>query len=867
MAFAGLAEPAATTGRWGRPVNTAIAAIPTDERADLLAAIAAACGRIAPLWPLKHFVAVNPFLGFTDRSFHATCTTMRRVARIDMLMPRSFYRQALAEGTIEDRDLGAALAAAPADWQIPASVAALRAALERDVPIRTGASAVVATVAEVLDTLASGDRQASRTSFMVDEISKWCAAYFDEGQSVWRLPSRDLRPYAAWRASMRHDRNAEMMGIAGFRTAVAELPEDPVAAIDAVVREQGVPEGAIADYLHQALSDIGGWAAYARYLVWNSELYGREDDTLVQLLAIRVVWGYTLFLEHRGNRAFREAWSRAMLAAATPPQDEQLGHDPEIAIDLLLQEAYEGAYQRRLLAQIGQNTLEIRRKSEGRRKQVQAAFCIDVRSEIYRRAFESVFTDAETLGFAGFFGYPIEYVKIGDVNGGAQCPVLLTPRFVVCEAVKNASIEEEAKILGLRQLRRRAAKAWKSFKLAAVSSFIYVETAGLLYAAKILSDSLGLTRPVKDPNTDGLDKAVLGRVGPRVETRLVGARETGFDKHQRLVQAEAVLRGMSLTEQFARLVLLVGHGSTTANNPHASGLDCGACGGHTGEANARVAAMILNLPDVRVGLRGRGIEIPDDTWFLGSLHDTTTDDIVIFDVDDAPATHLEEIRRVRGRLSRASSLARLERAALLGVPEGPKTEARVLARSRDWSQVRPEWGLAGNAAFIAAPRTRTRGIDLGGRVFLHDYACRNDEDFKILELIMTAPMIVASWINLQYYGSTVNNRAFGAGNKVLHNVTGTIGVLEGNAGDLKVGLPLQSVHDGRQFIHEPLRLNVIIEAPLGAINAVIARHPTVRDMVDHRWVHLFALSERGIVSHRYLGSLEWEAIDVRDAAS
>jgi len=867
MALAGLAEPAATTGRRGRPVNTAIAAIPTDERADLLAAIAAACGRIAPLWPLKHFVAVNPFLGFTDRSFHATCTTMRRVARIDMLMPRSFYRQALAEGTIEDRDLGAALAAAPADWQIPASVAALRAALERDVPIRTGGSAVVATVAEVLDTLASGDRQASRTSFMVDEISKWCAAYFDEGQSVWRLPSRDLRPYAAWRASMRHDRNAEMMGIAGFRTAVAELPEDPVAAIDAVVREQGVPEGAIADYLHQALSDIGGWAAYARYLVWNSELYGREDDTLVQLLAIRVVWGYTLFLEHRGNRAFREAWSRAMLAAATPPQDEQLGHDPEIAIDLLLQEAYEGAYQRRLLAQIGQNTLEIRRKSEGRRKQVQAAFCIDVRSEIYRRAFESVFTDAETLGFAGFFGYPIEYVKIGDVNGGAQCPVLLTPRFVVCEAVKNASVEEEAKILGLRQLRRRAAKAWKSFKLAAVSSFIYVETAGLLYAAKILSDSLGLTRPVKDPNTDGLDKAVLGRVGPRVETRLVGARETGFDKHQRLVQAEAVLRGMSLTEQFARLVLLVGHGSTTANNPHASGLDCGACGGHTGEANARVAAMILNLPDVRVGLRGRGIEIPDDTWFLGSLHDTTTDDIVIFDVDDAPATHLEEIRRVRGRLSRASSLARLERAALLGVPEGPKTEARVLARSRDWSQVRPEWGLAGNAAFIAAPRTRTRGIDLGGRVFLHDYACRNDEDFKILELIMTAPMIVASWINLQYYGSTVNNRAFGAGNKVLHNVTGTIGVLEGNAGDLKVGLPLQSVHDGRQFIHEPLRLNVIIEAPLGAINAVIARHPTVRDMVDHRWVHLFALSERGIVSHRYLGSLEWEAIDVRDAAS
>jgi uncharacterized protein YbcC (UPF0753/DUF2309 family) len=841
-------------------MNTALAAAAADYRSELQAAIEAACRRIAPLWPLKHFVAVNPFLGFTDRTFHATCTTMRRVARIDMLMPRRFYRQALADGLIEDRDLAEALAAAPRDWEVPASVAELRAELAKDVSIKTGRSAVVATVAEVLDTLAAGDRQASRTAFMVDEISKWCAAYFDEGQSVWRLPSRSLRPYAAWRAAMRHDRNPEVMGIAGFRAAVAELPADPVAAIEAVLREQAIPDRAVADYLHQALSDIGGWAAYARYLVWNNELYGREDDTLVQLLAIRVVWGYTLFLEHRQNKDFREAWHRAMQAAATPPEDEQLGHDPDIAIDSLLQEAYEGGYQRRLLVQIGQNTVEIRSKSAALRKQVQAAFCIDVRSEVYRRAFESVFTDAETLGFAGFFGYPIEYVQIGHVAGGAQCPVLLTPKFVVCEGVKNASNDEEAEILGLRQLRRRAAKAWKSFKLAAVSSFIYVEAAGLLYASKILSDSLSLTRPVKDPNIDGLDKQVQGRVGPRIEARTVGGRQTGFDATQRLIQAEAVLRGMSLTDKFARLVLLIGHGSTTANNPHASGLDCGACGGHTGEANARVAALILNLPDVRAGLRGRGIDIPEDTWFLGCLHDTTTDDIQIFDANDAPPTHTEEIRRVRGRLSRASSLARLERAVLLGVPEGPKTESRVLARSRDWSQVRPEWGLAGTAAFIAAPRTRTRGIDLGGRAFLHDYDWRTDRDFGVLQLIMTAPMVVASWINLQYYGSTVNNRAFGAGNKVLHNVTGTIGVLEGNAGDLKVGLPWQSVHDGRRFVHEPLRLNVVIEAPLEAINGVISQHAAVRELVDNRWVHLFALSDQGIVSHHYRGQLRWEAL-------
>lgn len=837
---------------------------PVPNRAALDRAISEACQRIAPLWPLKHFVAVNPFLGFADRSFHSTCAVMHRVARVEMLMPREFYTRCLATGEIKDRDIEGALLKTPANWRVPRTIAEIRAAIECPQTQPEQHAAHVATVAEILDALAGGDRNTSRVAFMVDEISKWCAAYFDDGASAWQLPSRDFAPYAAWRASMMHDRNPEVMGIRRFRAIVATLPVDPTETIRAIIERLRVPQRAVSEYLYQALLDISGWASYARYLVWNSELYGKSDTTLLELLAIRVAWGYALFLQ-RDDHAFISAWEAAMRDAASIPLDERLGDDPELCLRLVLQDAYERAYQRRIIERLSLESVQPS-SAVPTRKTLQAAFCIDVRSEVYRRALERTSADLSTLGFAGFFGYPIEYVPIGHIRGGAQCPVLLTPKFTVREALQGESKAKEDAVFYLRRLRRRVAKAWKSFKVSAISSFIYVETFGVSYASNLLSDNLRLTRTVSDPNTDGLDPSTIKRLEPQIDPGELGGRPTGFTAEQKLIMAENALRAMSMTGNFARVVMMVGHGSTTVNNPHATGLDCGACGGHTGEANARVAAMILNNAEVRSGLRTRGIDIPDDTWFIGCLHDTTTDEVTIFDRGEVPASHEEDLAAVRAWLQRAGSIARAERATRLGLAVDNSLDNKIRARSRDWSQVRPEWGLAGNAAFIAAPRERTRKIDLGGRVFLHEYDWSKDSDFSVLELIMTAPMVVASWINLQYYGSTVNNRVFGSGNKALHNVTGVLGVIEGNAGDLRTGLPWQAVHDGTDFVHEPLRLSVFISAPIAAMNEVIAKHEGVRNLLDNRWIHLFAMDDRGQISYQYDRTLNWiEVKQISDA--
>jgi uncharacterized protein YbcC (UPF0753/DUF2309 family) len=768
---------------------------------------------IPPVWPLASSVAVNPYLGQAELDLASTAALLARVSGAPATMNRSWYRDRIASGAITDGDLTAALAACTAS-PCPASVGELKLAAQRP-HVRKDP---LPTIADLAARVSGIDWPA----VIAERMGNWIAAWSDEGQALWAAP-RGKSAYRAWQAVATHDLTPEIAGLQGFARFVADAPDTASEALTASISRLKLPAEAMPTYFHALLMTLGGWAQLGRYRLWQAELAGQQDSTLTDLLCIRLMWEDALLAQYR--HAIAESWQEVVARHAAPVQP-----DADQIIDAVLQEAAERAGQRA----IGETLAAATPSGSAPAPVLQAAFCIDVRSEVFRRSLEALDPAIQTLGFAGFFGLGASHRRFASDVAEHRLPVLLNPRLTTCSGGHELAEDDRA-----ARYRARAKRAWGRFKLAAVSSFAFVEAAGPVYLGKLMRDSFALKKT-------SLPNDPMPRPDPALSLQ------------DKIDAATSVLRAMSLTRDFAPLVLLVGHGANVVNNPHASGLHCGACGGYSGEVNARLLAALLNDPAVRGGLVGNGITVPSTTLFLAGLHDTTTDSVLLYDGDHPSPDHADAIDRARQWLASAGLVARGERALRL-----PRAEnaADVARRSRDWAEIRPEWALAGCKAFIAAPRSRTSGKSLKGRAFLHDYEWQQDQGFGVLELIMTAPVVVASWISLQYYGSSVAPDTFGGGNKLIHNVTGGIGVVEGNGGILRAGLPFQSVHDGRDLVHEPLRLSVCIEAPVEAMTAILERHAGVRALFDNRWLHLFAMNAAGELAWRYTGNLQWERVD------
>ena len=809
------------------------------------AACAQACRAIAPAWPLDRAIAVNPHWERIGHGVRTVAARMAVLGDIAVFPSRKELLRAWESGRIGRADLAQALDQLPC-----AQAAGLDADKLAHALAEPHGLARLPLLIDVLDDDPQGQARLSWRQAVTHQVSQVCAAYFDAHQADWQ-PERSEGLYAFWRDTLKHDHGiGVLMGLPNMARGLSALPATAEDAERWALRRLDLPEAAWADYLEAVLLTVNGWASWCAYLAWEARLEGGSDTHLRELLAIRLAWG-AILLECRDDGSAQRAFAALQLewkrVATLMRQAEAV-----LLIDEVWQLAFEIGYQRGLAHRLMAAAPPAEAWQMKSTFEVQAVFCIDVRSEPLRRAIESVWPVVQTIGFAGFFGLPAAYTPLATNARRPHLPGLLHPSMEVTDRVADTmadfGLHGHALQASARQARLNAfarTERWGAGSRWPNAAFSSVEAIGAGYLGKLvqwLRPSSAARRPL---DGSGLPARYLPVCRPVI---------SGLDLAAKLDLAAGVIRAMSLDGGLAPLVLLVGHGSQSMNNAQSAALDCGACCGQTGEVSARALARLLNEPEVQSGLLERGIDMPANVAFVAALHNTTTDEVEGFDLDLLTEASRERWFKLQSVFAQAGDQVRRERAVALGLdPRSAygKLLDQFRRRANDGAQTRPEWGLAGNAAFLIAPRARSLSTVLDGRTFLHDYDASTDGDGSVLELLMTAPMLVTHWINWQYHASTCAPQHLGSGNKLLHNVVGgRIGVFEGNGGDLRVGLARQSLHDGERWIHEPLRLLVVIDAPAAAIERVISNHSVVRQLVENGWVHLWRFAEeRGFLRY------------------
>ena len=433
-----------------------------------------------------------------------------------------------------------------------------------------------------------------------------------------------------------------------------------------------------------------------------------------------------------------------------------------------------------------------------------------------------------------------------------SCPPIVSSAYKVSEI---AQPNKEKEVLAFERKNDRynfGLYFLKRLKNMLPSAFGYVEGSGLFYGVSIVARTLmpGKMYQFSRPNTSKTESICQPEMVKTVGQSLT-QNEILLEEKVNIVKSAFELLGWN---QFAPLVLFVGHGSHSANNAFGSSLDCGACAASPGRHNARMLAKLANLQEVREELNEKyGIKIPGKTVFIGAEHNTTTDSIVLFD-SEVSESHKQLVQDLKVNLNRVQQTATQDR---LVVKKDSVATAQI--KANHWAETRPEWGLAKNAGFIVGPRSLTKNTNLDSRCFLHSYDWNLDKSGKALEGIMQGPMVVTQWINNHYYFSTVDNKTFGGGSKITHNITGKFGVVQGNGGDLKMGLPLQSLFNSdNDMYHQPLRLTVMIQAPVNRVSEILLRNENLKTLLDNEWIYLMVMDpENENEIFQYKKSIQW----------
>ena len=461
-------------------------------------------------------------------------------------------------------------------------------------------------------------------------------------------------------------------------------------------------------------------------------------------------------------------------------------------------------------------------------KSFQALFCIDDRECSLRRHLEKTDAQCETFGTPGFFSSEFFFQPLDGKFYTKVCPAPVTPKFLIKEVGVAEKRQEDIHFKKQTHM---------LFRGLVISQIIGFEAAFKLM--------LNIFRPTMSPSTATSFKHADSHAQLTIENKNPDDKENGlqigFTIDEMWQRAESQLMSIGLVKDFAPIVYVVGHGSSSVNNPHYAAYDCGACSGRPGSVNARVLCFMANHPEVRKKLELKGIVIPIETQFIGALHDTTRDDIQFYDEETLSPKNVETHKENKAVFELAlndNAKERSRRLISINTKHKPETiheELRV--RSVSLFEPRPELNHATNALCIVGRRSLTKDLFLDRRSFLNSYDYKIDPEGKYLLNILKPAAPVCGGINLEYYFSRVDNKKLGAGTKLPHNVMGLIGVANGIDGDLRPGLPSQMIE-----VHDPVRLLIIVEHFPDVVLDTIKRSPETYQWFINEWVNLVAVN-------------------------
>ncbi|MBI1222081.1 MAG: DUF2309 family protein [Bacteroidetes bacterium] len=761
--------------------------------------------------PLKDFVHHNTLHAFQDLSFFEAMKESAEMFGYQTLPGLHEYRGWFKSGKIKEQNLDKVLANSGEQEEINSLKSRLlNENLTQEFVGKTGA------LRQGWKKLAKVnlDRQVHPALFRV------LGAYLDQGISIWKFPDRHLSFLEAIR-KLEHDAHWGLFRSPRVKNMLAENKFSMEGLLDILVADPTLYE----DYLMDILFSHPGWSGMVSVLEEkpHSLLYPRRIS-LKELILFELLLEIDA-LDRKGGTNWKPlgTWIKEKDYQVPEPKD-QGGLFKQLSY---FQEAMEWSFFDEVLSGIlvTHNKQEVQKST----RSFQALFCIDDRECSLRRHLENIETEASTYGTAGHFNLDMYFLPEGAKYLTKVCPVPVEPKHIIRE---HARVNKKQKDVFLESASHGAVGGWVAASLLGLWSGVK-----MMKSVFVPSESPVMVSSFEHMHPDGEIE-----IDFRGETDKAGNR-IGFTWDEMADRMEALLLGVGIRTRFDSIIYLIAHGSSSINNPYYSGYDCGACSGRPGSANSRAAAQMLNHPEVRNRLKARGIQIPEITWFIAGLHDTTRDEIHFYDTACIPAALQGRHQEIEGSFQKAllkNSRERARRFRNVKLSWSDKRiHQKVKTRSYSLFEPRPEWNHANNALCLIGNRGSFNHLFLDRRAFMHSYAAEKDPDASVLAKILETAIPVCGGINLEYYFSTVDNNRHGAGSKLSHNIAGLIGVVNGIDGDLRTGLPAQMVN-----IHEPLRMLFVVEQNPDLVLKALQLKPRVFQWVRKNWVHCVAFDRR-----------------------